>query len=101
MLKISWRSVVCFSAAKRFASSSIALARFGDLPIPKIVIPPHSDAINGNSPMRNAHIEHIEKHDRIAWQRNTGYNERSRVEAQIGRHKSVISSELRSRKLEI
>ena len=50
--------------------------------------------------MRNAHIEHIEKHGRIAWQRDTGYNERSGVEAQIGRYKSVIGSKLQSRNLE-
>ena len=34
----------------------------------EIVIPPPCDAIHGNSPMQNAHIEHIEKHGRIAWQ---------------------------------
>jgi len=66
----------------------------------EIVIPPPCDAIHGNSPMRNAHIEHIEKHGRIAWQRDTGYNERSGVEAQIGRYKSVIGSKLQSRNLE-
>ena len=47
----------------------------------------------------NAHIEHIEKHGRIGWQRDTGYNERSGVEAQIGRYKSVIGSKLQSRNL--
>ena len=47
-----------------------------------------------------AHIEHIEKHGRIAWQRDTGYNERSGVETQIGRYKSVIGSKLQSRNLE-
>ena len=66
----------------------------------EIVIPPPSDAVHGNSPMRNAHIEHIEKHGRIGWQRDTGYNERSGVEAQIGRYKSVIGSKLQSRNLE-
>lgn len=50
--------------------------------------------------MRNAHIEHIEKHDRIAWQRDTGYAGQSGVETQIGRHKSVIGRQLHSRKLE-
>ena len=50
--------------------------------------------------IRNAHIEHIEKHGRLAWQQDTGYNERSGVEAQIGRYKSVIGSKLQSRNLE-
>ena len=66
----------------------------------EIVIPPPSDAIHGESPMRNAHIEHIEKHGRIAWQKNTRYNERSGVETQIGRYKSVIGIKLHSRNLE-
>ena len=66
----------------------------------EIVIPPPCDAIRGGSPMRNAHIEQIEKHGRMAWQKTTGYSERSSVETQIGRYKSVIGRQLHSRKLE-
>ena len=51
----------------------------------EIVIPPPRDTIRGDSPMRNAHIEQIAKHGRMGWQKITGYNERSRVETQIGR----------------
>ncbi|WP_298855031.1 hypothetical protein [uncultured Ruegeria sp.] len=36
----------------------------------------------------------------MAWQKATGYGQRSRGEAQIGRYKQVYGSELRSRKLE-
>ncbi|MDU9007067.1 hypothetical protein [Sedimentitalea todarodis] len=36
----------------------------------------------------------------MAWQKATGYGQRSRVEAQIGRYKQVIGSRLRSRKME-
>ena len=35
-----------------------------------------------------------------AWQKTTGYIERSRVEAQIGRYKSVIGRRLHGRNLE-
>lgn len=66
----------------------------------EIIIPPPCTAIRGNSPMRNAHIDQIKRHGRIAWQKTTGYNERSRVEAQIGRYKSVIGRRLQSRNLE-
>jgi len=66
----------------------------------EIVIPPPCDAIRGDSPMRNAHIAQIANHGRIAWQKTTGYTERSRVEAQIGRYKSVIGRRLHSRNLE-
>jgi hypothetical protein len=34
----------------------------------------------------------------LGWQKASGYNKRSRVEATIGRHKQVIGDELRSRK---
>ena len=79
-------------------SEAVIREAFG--PEVEIVIPPPSDAIHGDSPMRNAHIEHIEKHGLMAWQRDTGYTERSGVEAQIGRYKSVIGSKLQSRNLE-
>lgn len=41
----------------------------------EIVIPPPSNAVQGDSPMRNAHIAHIEKHGRMAWQKTTGYSD--------------------------
>lgn len=66
----------------------------------EIVIPPPSNAIHGDSTMRNTHIAYIDKHGRTAWQKATGYTDRSRVEAQIGRYKSVIGRRLRSRKPE-
>ena len=66
----------------------------------EMVIPPPSDAVHGDSPMRNAHLEHIKTHGRMAWQKSTGYTERSGVETQIGRYKSVIGSKLHRRKLE-
>ncbi|WP_221931575.1 hypothetical protein [Palleronia caenipelagi] len=39
-------------------------------------------------------------HGRIAWQKATGFGQRSRVEAQIGRYKQVIGPELRGRNME-
>ena len=66
----------------------------------EIVIPPPCNAIHGDSPMRNAHIAYIDKHGRTAWQKTTSYTDRSRVEAQIGRYKSVIGGQLQSRKFE-
>ena len=79
-------------------SEAVIRDAFG--PEVEIVVPPPSDAVRGDSSMRNAHIAFIEEHGRIAWQKTTGYNERSGVEAQIGRYKSVIGRRLRSRNLE-
>ena len=42
----------------------------------------------------------INMHGRMAWQKATGYGQRSRGEAQIGRYKQVIGPQLRSCKLE-
>ena len=36
----------------------------------------------------------------MAWQAATGYNQRSRIEAQIGRWKSVIGDRLHARNIE-
>ncbi len=48
---------------------------------------------------RDRHIQDIESKGRMAWQKDSGYNYRSLVEAQIGRWKEVIGNKLRSRTL--
>lgn len=78
-------------------------------PIParrsRIIIPPPKiallslDAAQNRTP-RDRHIPAIANDGMMAWQKATGYNQRSRVEAQIGRWKSVIGSSLRSRTFE-
>lgn len=51
-------------------------------------------------PAKAEGIDMIAKGGRMAWQKATGYGQRSRGEAQIGCYKQVNGSELRSRKLE-
>lgn len=68
------------------------------------VIPPPKNAIlsaqaETHQTERDRHIQDIESKGRMAWQKDTGYNLRSRVEAQIGRWKNVIGNKLRSRTL--
>ena len=68
------------------------------------VIPPPKNAILSaqaeTSPTeRDRHIQDIESKGRMAWQKDTGYNYRSRVEVQIGRWKTVIGNKLQSRTL--
>jgi hypothetical protein len=36
----------------------------------------------------------------MAWQKSSGYNQRSRIETQIGRWKAVIGSKLKTRSFE-
>ncbi len=62
--------------------------RFG--PEIEIVIPPPKNAVHGENAQRNRHIDVIAKHGRMNWQIETGYNQRSQVEAQIGRWEQII-----------
>ncbi|EJK88382.1 IS5 family transposase [Rhizobium sp. AP16] len=65
-----------------------------------VVVPPPKNAVPGGNCQRNQHIEHIAKHGRMTWQAATGYNQRSRIETQIGRWKSVIGDRLHARNIE-
>lgn len=65
----------------------------------EITIPPPVTAVLGLSDGRDAHIEHIAEHGRMAWQAATGYNDRALVEAQIGRRKFVIGPELNAKEM--
>ena len=46
---------------------------------------------------RDLHIRSINEHGRMNWQKTSGYNRRSKVEAAISRYKGVIGEALRSR----
>ena len=67
-----------------------------------MVIPPPKNAVirpqSARGPtVRDRHIAQIRSNGRMAWQAATGYNQRSRIETQIGRWKSVIGPKLKSR----
>ena len=67
-----------------------------------VVIPPPKNAVicpqSARDPtVRDRHIAQIRSNGRMAWQAATGYNQRSRIETQIGRWKSVIGPKLKSR----
>jgi hypothetical protein len=67
-----------------------------------VVIPPPRNAVAspdaGVRPsVRDRHIAEITLRGRLAWQASTGYNQRSRVETQMGRWKAVIGQKLRAR----
>ena len=67
-----------------------------------VIIPPPKNAVirpqSARDPtVRDRHIAQIRSNGRMAWQAATWYNQRSRIETQIGRWKSVIGPRLRSR----
>jgi hypothetical protein len=68
-----------------------------------IIVPPRSTAIPSETAeteptRRDRHLQCIAEQGRIGWQKASGYNKRSRVEAAIGRYKQVIGDGLRFRK---
>ena len=65
-----------------------------------IVVPPRADAVlsattDTDPSQRDRHIQAITGKGRMAWQRDSGYNERARVEGQFARWKQVIGDGLR------
>jgi hypothetical protein len=75
--------------------SACLAARFGhDI---EIIVPPPKNAVFGDNLQRNRHIA---EHGRMKWQKQADYNQRSLVEAQIGRWKATIGGSLQARKLD-
>jgi hypothetical protein len=78
-------------------------ARLGE--IVDVIFPPPKNAVaspqSALAPsVRDSHIAEIETRGRLAWQKSSGYNKRSRVETQMGRWKAVIGPKLRARNFE-
>lgn len=82
--------------------SDLVEMRFGDqieiiIPPPKNAVPSADAAQSRTS--RDRHIDMIATQGRMGWQKSSGYNQRSRVEAQMGRWKTVIGPRLKARTL--
>jgi hypothetical protein len=69
-------------------------------PAAAVVVPPRADAVLSTAAeaaptQRDRHIQAIAGKGRMAWQRDSGYNARTKVEGRIGRWKQVIGDPLR------
>ena len=69
-------------------------------PDAKVIVPPRADAVlsanaDTEPTQRDCHIQAIAGNGRMAWQRDSGYNERARVEGQFARWNQVIGDGLR------
>ena len=76
-------------------------ARFGE--VVEIIIPPPKNATPSpqtwhDPTLRDQHIAEIQVRGCMAWQASSGYNQRSRIETQMGRWKTVIGPKLKSRR---
>nr|WP_256445806.1 IS5 family transposase [Skermanella sp. TT6] len=68
-------------------------------PDAKVIVPPHADAVlsataDTNPTQRDRHIQAIADRGRMAWQRDSGYNQRAKVEGLFARWKQVIGDGL-------
>src|SRR5208283_3954973 len=68
-----------------------------------VIVPPRATAVPSKTretkpTQRDQHLQDIAAKGRIAWQKASGYNKRSRVETMIGRYKQVIGDGLRFHK---
>jgi hypothetical protein len=69
-------------------------------PDAKVIVPPRGDAVLSAAAdieptQRDRHIQAIADKGRMAWQRDSGYNQRAGVEGQFARWKQVIGDGLR------
>lgn len=84
-------------------TSDLLKAHFGEAV--EVIIPPPKPAVPSPQSMRDPsqrdrHIAEIHARGRLAWQVNSGYNQRSRAETQMGRWKGVIGPKLKARSFE-
>jgi hypothetical protein len=77
-------------------------AILGKNPSARFIVPPCKGAVPGpTTPVaqtqRDLHVLAVAEHGRMNWQKVSGYNTRSKVEAAISRYKRVIGDSLKSR----
>tara|TARA_Y100001951_G_scaffold104244_1_gene115287 strand:- start:881 stop:1858 length:978 start_codon:yes stop_codon:yes gene_type:complete len=84
-------------------TTDLLAARFGSTV--EVTIPPPKNATFSPNALlyptvRDRHIADISARGRMAWQKKSGYNQRSRVETLMGRWKTVIGPKLKARRFE-
>jgi transposase len=74
--------------------------RLGEI-VEVIIPPPKTAAQSPQAPeepsIRDRHVSEIKINGRMAWQKSSGYKQRSRIETQMGRWKTVIGTKLKAR----
>ena len=95
--------VASFTGDGAYDQDSVYRAVIDRDPDAAIIVPPRSTAVPSETAeteptRRDRHLQCIAEKGRMGWQRASGYNKRSRVEAAIGRYKQVIGDGLRFRK---
>jgi hypothetical protein len=97
------RPLASFTADCAYDQDSVYDAVAARDPEAAIIVPPRSTAAlsataETQPTQRDRHLQCLAEKGRIGWQKASGYNVRSRVEAAVGRYKQVIGDALRFRK---
>ena len=97
------RPVASFTADGAYDQDSVYDSVTGRDPEAAVIVPPRSTAALSETAeteptQRDCHLQCIAEEGRMEWQKASGYNIRSRVEAAVGRYKQVIGDSLRFRK---
>ena len=92
-----------FIADGAYDQDSVYDAVAGRDPEAAVIVPPRSTAALSETAeteptQRDRHLQGMAEKGRMGWQKASGYNVRSRVEAAVGRYKQVIGDGLRFRK---
>src|ERR1019366_8621591 len=92
-------SFMADGAYDRAATYDAILARN---PSARFIVPPCNGSVPGptatiSPTQRDLHVLAVDEHGRMNWQKASGYNTRSKVEAAISRYKRVIGDTLKSR----
>jgi hypothetical protein len=93
-------SLSSFTADGAYDQEGVYAAVADRHPEAAVVVPPRATAVPSGTAaptQRDRHLLCIAENGRMAWQKVSGYNRRSNVEAAIGRWKQVIGDGLRSR----
>jgi DDE family transposase len=95
--------IASFTGDGAYDQDSIYRAVIERDPDAAVIVPPRATAVLSETAeteptQRDRHLQGIAEKGRIGWQKVSGYNIRSRVEAAMGRYKQVIGDGLRCRK---
>jgi hypothetical protein len=95
--------VASFTADGGYDQDSVYDAVTERDPEAAIIVSPRATAVLSETAetaptQRDIHLQGIAEKGRMGWQKTSGYNVRSRIEAAIGRYKQVVGDALRFRK---
>jgi hypothetical protein len=94
--------IASFTADGGYDQDQVTEAVADRHPDAAVIVPPRAGAVASASAetaptQRDRHLQMIADRGQMAWQNASGYNQRAKVEASIGRYKRVIGDALRSR----